>query len=135
VRLVLRVTLSTAVALLALLAGFLYTQIPVPKDCGSGGIGFSNTFANLSAPSAYGGVYGLSWAHGVSVSFSWSSSTSSPATLVVLDPSDQPIYNQTGMSGIGSFTAESGIQNGTYDFALPRPPPGEAVNVAYHCTT
>ncbi|MCI4347871.1 MAG: hypothetical protein L3J97_04550, partial [Thermoplasmata archaeon] len=89
----------------------------------------------LSAPSAYGGVYGLSWAPGVTVSFSWSSSNSAPVTFFLLDPADQPIYHQNGTSGSGSFTAQSGGQNVTYDFALPRPPPVESVNVDYHCTT
>jgi hypothetical protein len=134
-RLALRVALSTAVALVALTAGYLYTQIPVPRTCADGGFGLSNTVVNASAPAGYGGVFGLSWAPGVSVSFSWSSTTGSPATLVLLDPAGQPIYNHTGRSGSGSFTAEAGNHNGTYDFALPRPPPPESVNIDYHCTT
>ncbi|MCI4319172.1 MAG: hypothetical protein L3K23_03440 [Thermoplasmata archaeon] len=121
--------------MVSLLAGYLYTQIPVPRVCGDGGLGLSNTEANISTPSEYGGVYGLSWTPGVSVSFSWTSTTGSPVTFVVLDPTFQPIYNHTGKSGSGSFTADSGSHNATYDFALPRPPPIETASVSYHCTT
>lgn len=134
-RLVERVALSISVALVALLAGSLYTQIPVPRVCGDGGVGLSNADRNLSAPTGYGAVIGLSWAPGDSVSFSWSSANSSSVTLVVLDPGDHPIYNDTGTAGSGSFTVGIAGQNQTYDFALPYPPPIEAVSVNYHCTT
>lgn len=133
-RLVARVALSTALALAALLAGTLYSQIPVPRVCGDGGIGLSNAVSNVSAPRGYGAIFGLSWAPGDSVSFSWAASNGGSATLVVLDPADHPIYNQTGTSGSGSFTAEFSTQNETYDFALPYPPPIEEVSVNYHCT-
>lgn len=138
-RLAYRIALSAAVAIAVVLAGEAYTEIPVPKDCGSGGFGFSNSEYNASAPAGYGGTLSLSFAPGDSVTFAWqsagNSSVSSVATLILLDPTGAPIYNQTGTSGSGSFTAGPGPQNDTYFFALPRPPPPETVDLNYQCRT
>lgn len=133
-RLAWRAAVSVALGMAVVVAGVIYTNIPVPKDCGSGGFGFSNSGGrNVSAPPNYGGTFGLSFAPEDSITFSWTAGENGTATLVVLDSAGQSIYNQTGSSGSGSFSVGPAPHNETYTFALPLPPPREYVSLNYQC--
>jgi hypothetical protein len=130
-RLYYRILLSAAVGLIAATAGWSYFDVPVTTPCGGGGFEFGNDDGNNSSiPSQYGASWGENWNPGSSIAFTWNSTGNGFVTLTILGPGGQPVYSDTGQSGTGSFTANSG----TYIFSLPPAPPVEQVSVNYQCT-
>ena len=52
--------------------------------------------------------YGVAYARGAAVSFSWSTSDGSRVSLSVKDQASNTVYTSTAASGSGSFSADGG---------------------------